>query len=75
MKGLYELARNFLLNTIAYKFEFRAGISEMVAGVEPNMRLARDLSRLIADEYSGKKPNEEKIKRVAERLQFRQGIC
>jgi len=74
MKGFYETARNFLLKAIAYKFDVRAGVSEMFAGIEPNMKLARDLSQLIADEYSGKNPNEEKIKRVAERLQFRQGI-
>lgn len=69
IKRLYEIGRNLLLRAIAYKFEVRAGISEMFGNSDPHRVLVRDLSRLVSDRYSGKSLDEEKITRVYERLQ------
>jgi len=61
MSRLYELARNAILYAIAYKFEFRAQIHEALTGDSGGAhRAARDLSRLVADEYSGKAASESK---------------
>ena len=55
MKKLYELTRNVLLKMIAYKFEVSSRMDAEIFGV-PSLthRIARDVSRLVADEYSGK---------------------
>ena len=70
MKRFYEIARNFLLKAIAYKFEVRYNISKMFGDLSQSRRLAKDLSRLISDESSDKKIYEEIRKEFSERVEY-----
>ena len=65
MSRIYEFARNTLLDLIAYKFEVRAQFDEALFGVTGHAhRAAKDLSRAVADEYSGRKMTDSKAKEL-----------
>lgn len=70
--SLVETARNVLLKAIAYKFAVRAEISEilMLGEITPAHRVARELSKAVADFYSGGKVDKQNLKKALEKANF-----